>query len=287
MSQRQFNSRDLPESATPPIDRRQFMKVAAITGASTVASVPFLAAAATPPAGGSPAGSATDSAATANQAVPLAPPDAQPPALKLPEPVPRKIGWAIVGIGELTLGQVLPAFHQCKYSKPVALVSGHPDKARRVAQAYRIEEKAIYNYDNFDRIIDDPAIEVVYIVLPNSMHAEYTIRALRAGKHVLCEKPMAPTLEECHAMIAAAKKADRKLMIAYRLHYEPANLAVMELCKTKACGELKTFASSNSQNVKAPNIRLSAKLAGGPVGDVGVYSINAARYCTGEEPAEV
>ncbi|MDB6152326.1 MAG: gfo/Idh/MocA family oxidoreductase [Chthoniobacteraceae bacterium] len=266
-----------------PIDRRQFMKVAAITTASAFAGSATTAAAQPPGQNPAAQGIGPDS----NKEVPLAPPDAQPPELPIPKPVVKKMGWAVVGLGELALAQVMPAFAQCKYSAPVALVSGHPDKARTVAKAYHIEEKSIYNYDNFDRIIDDPAIDIVYIVLPNSMHAEYTIRALQAGKHVLCEKPMAPTVVECENMIAAARKADRKLMIAYRLHYEPANLAVMELCKTKALGELRTFSSSNCQDVSAPNIRLSSKLGGGPVGDVGVYSINAARYCTREEPVEV
>lgn len=219
--------------------------------------------------------------------VPLAPPDRQPPNLPVPSAPERKVGWAIVGLGELALGEIMPAFGLCRWSQPVALVSGHPDKARKVAEAYGMNPKAIYDYDNFDRLAEDRSIEVVYIVLPNSMHAEYSIRALKTGKHVLCEKPMAVTVEECERMIAAAKDAGRKLGVAYRLHSEPMNRKVMELCAEKRFGKLKTFESSNGQNVKAPNIRLSASLGGGPVGDVGVYSINAARYVTGEEPIEV
>jgi predicted dehydrogenase len=119
------------------------------------------------------------------------------------------------------------------------------------------------------------------------MHAEYTIRALKAGKHVLCEKPMAVTVAECEEMIAAAKAANRTLGVAYRLHYEPMNLAVMKMCKERVLGKIKTFRSANYQDVKAPNIRLSGALGGGPVGDLGVYCINAARYTTGEEPVEV
>jgi predicted dehydrogenase len=169
-----------------------------------------------------------------------------------------------------------------------ALVSGHPDKARRLAQVHGVDaEHGIYNYESFDRIAQDPAIDVVYIVLPNSLHAEFTVRALRAGKHVLCEKPMATSVAEAEQMIAAAQTADRQLGIAYRLHHEPMNLAVMALCRDKAVGEIRTFTSSNCQDVKAPNIRLSAKLGGGPLGDLGVYSINAARYVLNEEPIEV
>ena len=232
---------------------------------------------------------AASSSATGSAAppVPLAPPDRQPSDLKLPEPAPRKAGWAIVGLGQLALEEVIPAFRACRLSQPVALVSGHPEKAHTVADAYGIEHTNIYDYESYDRLADNPAVDVVYVVLPNSMHAEYTIRALKAGKHVLCEKPMAVTVAECERMIAAAREVDRKLMIAYRLHYEPFNRKVMELCAQKAFGPVKTFSSSNCQNVTAPNIRLSADLGGGPIGDVGIYCINAARYVTGEEPVEV
>lgn len=218
-------------------------------------------------------------------AVPLAPPDRQPPHLDVPKPQ-KKLGWAVVGIGELTLGQILPAFGEAKKSKPVALVSGHPEKAKQVAEVYGVPGQSIYNYENFDSIRDNPDIDVVYIVLPNSMHAEYTVRGLEAGKHVLCEKPMAVSVEECERMIAAAEKAGRELGIAYRLHYEPMNRTVMEMCRAKKFGNIKTFTGSFCQDVKAPNIRLSGPLGGGPAGDMGIYCINAARYTIDEEPIE-
>lgn len=220
-------------------------------------------------------------------ATPLAPPDEQPPKLKVPEPVSRKAGWAIMGLGKLALEEVLPAFAECKLSQPVALVSGHPEKARQVAKVYGINPDSIYSYESYDRIANDKQVDIIYNILPNNMHEEYTVRGFQAGKHVLCEKPMSVTVEESERMIAAAKAAERKLMIGYRLHYEPLNRKVMELCEKKEYGEIKTFASSNCQDVKAPNIRLSAKLGGGAVGDVGVYCINAARYVLGEEPIEV
>ena len=221
------------------------------------------------------------------ESVPLAPPDKQPEKLKVELASPKKIGWAIVGLGQLALEEIMPAFAGCKLAEPVALVSGHRDKAIEVAKAYGIPEDAIYNYDSFDRLAEDKRIDVIYIVLPNSMHAEFTIRALKAGKHVLCEKPMAVTIEEAESMDEAAKKSGKKLGIAYRLHYEPMNRQVMEWCRSKHFGRIKAFTSNNCQNVEAPNIRLSAKLGGGPVGDVGVYSINAARYVLNEEPTEV
>ncbi len=224
---------------------------------------------------------------TEPQDAPLAPPDRQPPKLTLPQPVDRKIGYAIVGLGKLAIEQVMPAFQQSKYSRPVALVSGHREKAEQLARVYQIDLQHIYDYDNFDRIAEDAAVDAVYIILPNTLHADFTLRAFRAGKHVLCEKPMAVSVEECQQMIHASQQAQRKLMIAYRLHHEPYNKMVMELCKRGAIGKLKTFSSSNSQSVEAPNIRLSGELGGGPVGDVGIYSINAARTLIGEEPSEV
>ncbi len=261
-------------------NRRDFNKAAMLLGLGALAATPSGAAAQPAPAGNMapPGGDAQ---------VPLAPPDRQPPKLKLPELVGRKAGWAIVGLGQLALEEVMPAFGQCRLSRPTALVSGHPDKALRVAEAYGIEAANIYDYSSYDRLADNPAVDIVYIILPNSMHAEYTIRALKAGKHVLCEKPMAVSVAEAEQMIAAAREAQRKLMIAYRLQYEPLNMKVIQLCAERAYGPIKTFSSSNCQTVGAPNIRLSAKLGGGPLGDVGIYAINAARYCTGEEPVEV
>ena len=223
----------------------------------------------------------------AGEEPPLAPPDRQPPDLELPKPIGGFAGYALVGLGKLALEEVLPAFAKCRQSRVTALVSGHPDKAKLVARHYGVRPDRIYDYDNFDKIVAEPEVHVVYVILPNSMHAEYTIRALKAGKHVLCEKPMAVSVAEGEKMIKAAEEAKRKLMIAYRLHYEPFNRAVIDACREKSLGPVKTFTASNCQDVKPPNIRLSAKLGGGPLGDVGVYCLNAARYVVGEEPVEV
>jgi predicted dehydrogenase len=238
----------------------------------------FLAATGTAIAAGSAAG---------QDDPPLAPPDKQPPNLSVPDASPKTVGWAVAGPGQLALEEVLPAFGDCKLSKPVALVSGHPGKAAKVARRYGVDPKKVYDYQNYDRISEDPAVEAVYVILPNSMHAEFTIRAHKAGKHVLCEKPMAGSPAEAERMISAAKAARRKLMIAYRLRYEPFNEAAIDIRRKKELGVLKSITASNCQNVKPPNIRLSKKLAGGPVEDVGVYCVNAARYLTGEEPVEV
>ena len=114
-------------------------------------------------------------------------------AQQVPEPPGRKLGWAIVGLGSLAINQILPAFARAEKSRVVALVSGHPDKARKLALRYGVAPKSLYDYQGYDALRDNPEVDVVYVVLPNSMHAEYTIRAHQAGKHVLCEKPMATT----------------------------------------------------------------------------------------------
>src|SRR5947199_7248363 len=152
--------------------------------------------------------------------------------LHVPDPPGKKLGWAIVGLGSLSINQILPAFVKCEKSKVVAFVSGHPDKANKLALRYGVNKKNIYNYQNYDSIKDNPDVDVIYIVLPNGMHAEYTVRGLQAGKHVLCEKPMANTPAECQQMVDAGRKADRKLMVAYRCRYEPFNREAIRITRS-------------------------------------------------------
>lgn len=201
----------------------------------------------------------------------------------------RRVGYAIVGLGRLSLNQILPALSASKYSRVVALVSGDTDKAKKIARQYDVKESAIYNYQTYERLADNPDVQVVYIVLPNGMHAEYTIRAAAIGKHVLCEKPMAVSSAECQRMIEAWKKADRLLMIAYRSQYEPMDRMIAKWVKEKQLGPLREFIAGNSQNVGDPTQwRLKRALAGGgPLPDVGIYCLNAARFLSGEEPFEV
>jgi Oxidoreductase family, NAD-binding Rossmann fold/Oxidoreductase family, C-terminal alpha/beta domain len=229
----------------------------------------------------------TSSTMQAKSLPPLAPPDKQSADAKIPDAPKKQAGWAIVGLGKLALEEVLPAFAHAKRSKPVALVSGHPDKAKKVAEAFSIDAKNIYDYKNYDMLRDNPAVDVIYIILPNSMHAEYTVRGLKAGKNVLCEKPLAASVTEAEQMIAAAKSAKKKLMTAYRLRYEPFNIMAIDMLKKGGIGKIKSITASHCQNVEAPNIRLSKELKGGPVEDVGIYCLNACRYLTGEEPVEV
>jgi len=209
--------------------------------------------------------------------------------LRVPDPPGKKLGWAIVALGSLSINQILPAFAKCEKSRVVALVSGHPDKANKLALRYGVNPKNIYNYQNYDSIKDNPEVDVIYVVLPNSMHAEYTIRGLQAGKHVLCEKPMAVTSAECRQMIDVAKKADRKLMIAYRCHYEPLNQEAIRIARSQELGPTQMILADAGFAMGDPNVwRLKKSLAGGgSMFDIGIYALNASRYLTGEEPVEV
>ncbi len=208
----------------------------------------------------------------------------------IPEGPSGKLGFAVVGIGSLAMNQILPAFAKAKHCRVVALVSGHPEKAKQQAAKYGIDGKNIYNYENFDSIKENPEIDVVYIVLPNGMHAEYTIRAAKAGKHVLCEKPMANTVEECQAMIDACAGAKRKLQIAYRMRYEPMTLKAISLAQApESFGTIKQITAQCGFTIGDPTQwRCNKKLAGGgSLRDIGIYALSAVRYLSGQEPTEV
>jgi predicted dehydrogenase len=204
-------------------------------------------------------------------------------------PTDRKLGYAIVGLGYYAVNVIMPQFKNCEHSKLVALVSGHPDKAKKLAAQYGVPDKNIYNYENYDGIRDNPDIDIVYVCLPVFLHAEYTIRGAQAGKHVMCEKPMAINAAECEAMIAACRKAGKKLMIGYRVHFEPHNLEAIRLARAGAIGKLRYFRSEHGFVQGDPGKwRLKKALGGGgSLMDMGIYALNAARYMTGEEPIAV
>lgn len=207
-------------------------------------------------------------------------------------PPARRLGWAIVGLGDFGTKQIIPNFGDCQRSKLVALVSGDRAKAEKYAAQYGVDAKNIYNYQNFDSIKDNPEIDIVYIILPNGMHREYTVRAFAAGKHVFCEKPMAVTVKECEEMIQARDKAGKKLMIAYRAQYEPFNLAAIEKVRNGELGKVKVIITDHGRILnpqeKRDVWRMDKKLAGGgSLYDIGIYSLNATRYLTGEEPSEI
>src|SRR5204862_4361010 len=197
--------------------------------------------------------------------------------LHVPDPPGKKLGWAIVGLGSLSINQILPAFAKCEKSKVVAFVSGHPDNANKLALRYGVDPKNIYNYQNYDSIKDNPEVDVVYIVLPNGMHAEYTVRGLQAGKHVLSEKPMANAPAECQQMIDAAKKADRKLMVAYRCRYETYNREAIRITRSGELGPTQMILADTGFAIGDPSQwRLNKKLAGGgSMMDIGIYALNA------------
>ena len=217
---------------------------------------------------------------------PTEPQSAGPPN---PDPVDQRVGFALVGLGKLTLEELLPAFAQCKHARAVALVSGSPTKMRKVAQQYGIKPGSCYSYETYDELRNNPEVEVIYIVLPNSMHAEFTIRGAQAGKHILCEKPMANSVQECADMIAACQIAGKKLMIAYRIQYEPLNRMVQQLVRAKTYGRVKMIDAMNCQSqAHDQQWRHQAKLAGGgSLPDVGLYCLNTTRFLLGEEPNEV
>jgi predicted dehydrogenase len=199
----------------------------------------------------------------------------------------KSVRYAVIGLGHIAQAAVLPAFkHARRNSTLVALVSGEQKKLKQLSRRYGVQRTC--GYDDVDELFASGEIDAVYIALPNELHRQYTIRAARAGLHVLCEKPMAVNASECEEMIGAARAASVKLMIAYRLHFERANLEVAKLARTGKLGELRFFTSDFSMQVSDENIRLEPpEKGGGPLYDIGIYCINAARYCLSEDPVEV
>jgi predicted dehydrogenase len=196
----------------------------------------------------------------------------------------KKIRYAVVGLGHIAQTAVLPAFRHAENSELAALVTGNPEKDHELSHRYKVRA---YSYDDFETALENEKIDAVYIATPNILHRKYTERATRTGVHVLCEKPMATTQEDCEAMIEAAARNDVKLMIAYRLHFNDANLHAVRVAKSGDLGELRYFGSLFGLQVKEGNIRTRKDLGGGTLFDIGVYCINAARYLFRDEPIEV
>lgn len=198
----------------------------------------------------------------------------------------KKVRYAVVGLGHISQQAVLPAFRQARGdSELAALVSGDPAKLKKLGEQYDVALRS--DYEGYDRLLRSGAVDAVFIALPNDLHAPFAIRAAKAGVHVLCEKPMAATEKDCRAMIAAARAASVRLMIAYRLHFEAANLEIIRDLRSGALGDLRVFSSTFTMQVRQGNIRAQARRGGGPLLDIGIYCINAARYLFGEEPIEV
>ncbi len=200
----------------------------------------------------------------------------------------NKLGVALVGLGNYATGQLAPALQQTEHCYLAGIVTGTPSKAASWKEKYNIPEKNIYNYETFDQVKDNPAIDIVYVVLPNAMHAEYTIRAAKAGKHVICEKPMAVSVKEADEMIEACRKAGKFLSIGYRLHYDPYHDEIRKFGTQKTFGELKKINSAFSFVAPKGIWRLDKRLSGGgPLMDLGIYCLQAVCYTTGMEPIAV
>ncbi len=191
-----------------------------------------------------------------------------------------------MGLGHIAQAAVLPAFrHARPHVALTALVSDTPAKLEQLGKRYRVP--LLSNYDQADSLFASGEIDAVYVALPNTLHAEWTIRAANAGLHILCEKPLASTIDECERMIDTCARNGVRLMTAYRLHFERCNLEVAELVRRKMLGNPRFFDAQFSMQVKKGNIRTKSALAGGPVWDVGIYCINAARMVFADEPTAV
>jgi predicted dehydrogenase len=196
-----------------------------------------------------------------------------------------KLRIAVVGAGWFGQTAVLPAFANSKHAMLTAIVSGDDEKREELAKKYSVPA---VGYDGYDRLLAGGSVDAVFIVLPNNLHCEYTERAAKHGVHVLCEKPLAVTPDECERMVTACADAGVKLMTAYRLHFEPANMGVVDAIAGGEIGTARIFHGFNVQQIEDEgNIRLDAESGGGPLQDLGVYCINAARYTLQADPTEV
>ncbi|HEY0457172.1 MAG TPA: Gfo/Idh/MocA family oxidoreductase [Verrucomicrobiae bacterium] len=198
----------------------------------------------------------------------------------------RKLGFALCGLGSLSTNQIAPALQKAKYCRLAGIITGTPEKARAWKAKYKIPDKNIYNYETMAQMADNPDIDVVYVVTPNALHAEHTIKSAKAGKHVLSEKPMEVSVKKCQNMIDACKKAGRKLAIAYRCQFEAHHLECMRIAREKELGAIKIIEAGFGFRISDPKQwRLRHNLAGGgALMDVGIYALQATRFLTGEEP---
>jgi glucose-fructose oxidoreductase len=200
-----------------------------------------------------------------------------------------KVGWAVLGLGKFA-GVVLPKFAVSAHSELVALISGSPEKRARIGQQYGVPTASRYDYDDWEKIRDNPNIQVVYVATPVGTHADFALAALKAGKHVLVEKTMAGSSRDARRLISAAAAANRKLAVAYRAWHDPANQLLMQMARSRPLGPLATVMAHKGMVMQLPHTdwRFDPRLSGGgALVDIGIYSVQASRYVTGEEPVEV
>lgn len=202
----------------------------------------------------------------------------------------RKIGVALVGLGYYSRDLLAPALQLTKYCHLAGIVTGSPEKVPVWQEQYGIPDRNVYSYETMHQIADNPAIDVIYIVLPTSLHEKYSVIAANAGKHVWCEKPMAMTVAECQSIIGACNKNKVQLTIGYRLHHEPNTRTVMQYARIKPFGNIKHVIAKAGYYHPSPDPdhwRMKKAMGGGAMYDMGVYTLNAARYSTGEEPVAI
>lgn len=203
-------------------------------------------------------------------------------------PQKRKLGVALVGLGYYSTDLLAPALQLTENCYLAGIVTGTPAKAEKWKQQYKIPDRNIYNYDNFSSLTNNPAIDVIYIVLPPSMHAEYSIKAANAGKQVWCEKPMAMTEKECQAMIDAARKNKVQLTVGYRMQHEPNTRRIMRIATDLPYGKFRDLtAAAGYRESRTDHWKQKKEMGGGAMYDMGVYPLNAARYSSGMEPMAV
>lgn len=200
----------------------------------------------------------------------------------------RGLGVALVGLGYYSTDLLAPALQITKNCYLAGIVTGTPSKAEAWKKKYNIPDKNVYNYSNFDEIAGNKDIDVVYVVLPPSMHREYVVRAAAAGKHVWCEKPMAPSVKDCQEMIDACRKAKRSLAIGYRLQHEPTTQAYRQIVKSQQLGKIqKVSCGAGYTENRTDHWKQKKEMGGGVLGDMGVYAIQGARFGAGTEPVAV
>jgi predicted dehydrogenase len=213
-----------------------------------------------------------------------------PSIMAIPESKPqkdeKKLGVALLGLGSYAKNQLAVGLENAKNCYLAGIVTGTPAKAAEWTKKYNIPAKNVYNYQNFDEIVNNKDIDIVYVVTPNSLHREFVVRAAKAGKHVMCEKPMATSVEDCEAMIKACQDAGVQLGIGYRLHFEPFTQEVMRIGQKQEKGRVRFMQTNFGFTIGDPTQwRLKKAMAGGgPLMDVGIYCVQASRYVTGEEP---
>jgi predicted dehydrogenase len=201
---------------------------------------------------------------------------------------PRKLGFALVGLGGLSNQQLGPALKLTKYCRLAGIVTGTPSKIPVWKERYNIPDQNVYNYTTMEQMADNPDIDVVYVVTPNGLHAEHSIKGAKAGKHVFCEKPFETSVDKCQQTIDACKKANRMLGVAYRCQFDPNHLECRRLAMEKVFGEIKSIEAGFSRGINAGEWRLKKDLAGGgPLMDVGIYALQTCRFVSGLEPIEV